>query len=351
MSIELDDFETRLREMYAAVAATTVVDDPVLDADDGLHPLAADPSLRPRRSPLVAIAAVALLAAVIAAVAVLVARRDDAVPAGPMDGRPFAIPMWMPEDMGLDRAAVIDSSGPLTGMQQSEPVLSARLKYDGANGRIVFIHSADALGLTPLPTGETVVLDDGTVAQWSTDPFPQLTWTLATGQAVAVMGGGTEVSKDELTRIASSLWYVDRATWDRVTAKDGYVHGDFQRWRVPSDGTNVDLVVTGSLRQTLPPYGLRLQTASTGMDYQARTESCTAWATFDGADDKDVVYVAPSTATAVRATGPNGEVVEAPVAMAPGLPLFRWAAISFPDATERWLNATDHSKSCTAVIP
>lgn len=345
MSIELDDLETRLREMYAAIAETTVVDDPVMDTVPATRP---EPPTRRRVALLVAAAVV-----VVAAFGWVVSRRGDAQPAGPMDGRPFAIPMYMPEGFGLDGTAVADTGdigGPGSGVEPRARGFSTRLKFDGPNGQIIWIVSYAVDGLTATPTAEAVRLDDGTVAQWSDGPgAQQLAWTLPTGQAVTV--SGTEVSQARLIAVASSLWYVDRATWDRVTAKAGYVSGTLQTWRIPGDGTSTDLMVTGSLRRTFPPYGLRLQTASTGMGYQARTESCAAWASSEGADDKDVVYMVPNTATAVRATGPNGEVVEAPVAMAPGLPLFRWAAISFPDATERWLNATDHSKGCTAVIP
>ena len=67
--------------------------------------------------------------------------------------------------------------------------------------------------------------------------------------------------------------------------------------------------------------------------------------------DDAVVYATGASASAALATGPDGELVDVTLTMAPGLPMFRWGATAFPGATEQWLNATDHSKGCTAVAP
>ena len=207
------DLENRLRSMYAAVTSTTEVDESVIAT------VSAPPfDRRSRRRVAVLVAAVAI---VIAVVGFLVARRSDTQPAAPMDGRPFAIPMWLPEDFGLDGTAVADMSGPIEGFDPPTTAFNARMKFNGAEGRMVWIISVDADGLTATPTGETTLLADGTIAQWDVEPFRRLTWTLPTGQAVLVQGSGPEVSKEELTEIASSLWYVDRATWDAITAKAG----------------------------------------------------------------------------------------------------------------------------------
>ena len=84
------------------------------------------------------------------------------------------------------------------------------------------------------------------------------------------------------------------------------------------------------------------------MGYQARSQECSASAPNVG---DAVVYDAHAPASAVLATGPDGELVEVRLAMAPGLPMFRWGATAFPGASEQWLNATDHSQGCTAVAP
>jgi hypothetical protein len=333
------DLEDRLRQMYTAVAEQTVVDDPPPADLDSTHRVMAEQATRRRRRPVLA---VALVIVVLAVVAVLVTRRGGTAPAGPMENRPFVIPMWLPVDMGLDGTALADVE-PVTGFDPSAPAFTTQLTYHGAGGRIVWINSIEANDLTATPTGETALLADGTVAQWDADPLPRLTWTLPTGQAVLVQGSGPEVSEQELTDIASSLWYVDRATWNSVTAKVGYASGVFQTWRIPGAGTSVDLVAYGSLRT-----GLTLRVGSWGMGYQARPEECTASAPNVG---DAVVYATGASASAAIATGPDGEVVDVSLTMAPGLPMFRWGATAFPGATAQWLNATDHSKGCTAVTP
>ena len=330
------DLEDRLRDMYVAVASATVVEDDSVVATVSITPSAR----RSRRHAAVLVAAAIIVVAVLG---FLVARRGDRQPAAPMDGRPFAIPMWLPDDMGLDGTALAGVNDVGDAFSPPTRALTASLKYVGANERIVFINSFDAKGVSANPTGATVQLGDGTVAQWDDGFLPRLVWTLPTGQGVSVTSAGPEVTKEELTDIASSLWYVDRATWDAVTAKVGYTSGVFQTWRIPGAGTGVDLTITGSLRA-----GLRLLTGSFGMGYQARSQKCSASA--PNVDDA-VVYVAHAPASAVLATGPDGELVQVPLTMAPGLPMFRWGAVSYPGASEQWLNATDHSAGCTAVAP
>lgn len=336
------DLEARLRRMYSAVAEQTLVDDPPAEEFDGTHPvLAALPTRRGQR-PVVTVAAVALVTVVLAVVAVLVARRGDGEPASPMDGRPFAIPMWLPEDMGLDGTAVAD----VTDVRDFSPTvraLDARMTFHGADGRIVFIESYDMDDLTATPTGSTVQLADGTVAQWTDESPPRLAWTMPTGQAVVVGSGGVEVSQEELIQIASSLWYVDRATWETVTANAGYATADFQTWRIDGAETAVDATLSGSLRT-----GFRVGIGSVGINLHVPVAACTAFA--PNIEDT-VVFMAGASASAVLATGPDGEVVEVPLTMAPGLPMYRVGATSFPGATEQWLNGTDHSAGCTAVAP
>ena len=346
MSVDLTDrdLESRLRDMYAAVAAATVVDDPVLETVPAARP---EPPARRRVALLVAAAVI-----VIAAVGFLVSRRGDAQPAGPMDNRPFAIPMWMPSNMGLDGTALLAVNDVGPAFSPPTRALTATMKYTGPNDRIVFINSFDAKGVSAIPAGSTVVLPDGTVAQWDDRSLPHLAWTLPTGQGVSVTSAGPEVTKDELVQIASSLWYVDRATWNAVTAKSGYTSRDFQKWRIPGERAGVELLVTGSMRGSDPFRHLSLRTGSTGTDYQPPRRDCSVWSPFDGPSNEDVlVFQVTADAIAVQVTGPNGETVEAPVVMAPGLPMYRWVAIAFPDAPAQWVTGTDHSSSCTAVFP
>jgi len=240
----MNDLEDRLRATYAAVAEQTAVAELRETDEHVVVPLTATRHRVPlRRVGLSVAAAVVLLAGLVA-----VTRGRHTAPADDSgDGRPFAIPMYVPTGFALIDATVEDSVVPLF---PSTRTTVAALTYEGANGTTIGVSSAAAIA-PPIPADRSVVLAAGWIATASVDAnATTLAWVRPNGAAVSIVASG--VSLDELTAMADSIWYATPDGFETATGTAGFGEHVFESWQPPGDRFSGSRVRIAGTLQAVP---------------------------------------------------------------------------------------------------
>lgn len=227
----MNDLEERLRATYAAVAEQTAVAALHQTAEHVVVPLtAARHGVSRSRLGLSIAAAVVLLAGVFAVTRV----RHTAPAKQPGDGRPYAIPMVVPDGFALVHSQV----SPGTPMAGFGPTPSdarvAELRYSGPTQDVLVVRSTSATD-GPSASADSVALASGFVANvryLETDGIA-LWWARSGGAAVSITGQG--MSLDELTKVADSIWYATPGGFEKATSKAGFGNHIFERWQPPGD--------------------------------------------------------------------------------------------------------------------
>lgn len=240
----MNDLEDRLRATYTAVAEQTVVAELPTADEHVVVPLAAARQRLPlRRVGLSIAAALVLLAGLVA-----VTKGRHTGPADDSaDGRPFAIPMYVPTGFALVGVSV--GRAALAQFPSTRTTVAA-LTYEGANGTTIGVSSAAEFA-PPVPADQSVRLATGWVATASADTnATTLAWVRPHGAAVSIVATG--VSLDELTAMADSMWYATPDGFETASSKAGFSEHVFESWQPPGDRFSGSRVRLAGTLQAVP---------------------------------------------------------------------------------------------------
>jgi len=228
----MKDLEDRLRATYTAVAEQTVVAELRTADEHVVVTLAAARQRVPlRRVGLSIAAALVLLAGLVA-----VTKGRHTGPADDSaDGRPFAIPMYVPKGFAL----VQWSTGIGTPMASFAPTPAsarvAELRYSGPDQGVIVVNSTAATA-APTARPESVSLASGSLAvvQHFETAGIALSWVQPGGAAVSITGQ-RGVTLADLTAMANSMWYSTPDGFAGATSKAGFGQHVFESWQPPGD--------------------------------------------------------------------------------------------------------------------
>ena len=231
----MTDLEDALRAMYAAIAQTTTVEE--AGQDPPLVPVRPTGEHHPPTWRLVAAAA----AAVLLLTALWVVTRHDAQPADSLAGRPYALPLWLPDGLALTSAGI----GADAGVPGFEGAFSnvAIVEWSTADRSLILASTGpgDARGAVPMAN------------PWAPD-FEVASMTNSAGGVVGLRAQG--IPAEDLDRILDSLWFVTPSLFAEVASSGGFASGPWDRWQPPGpNAAEWTVMVTGSLQE-----GLHLRT-------------------------------------------------------------------------------------------
>jgi hypothetical protein len=357
MSVDLED---RLREMYAAVTAQTVVDDPVSQTVDG-SVAAAPPSNRPRLLALAVVAAV-----LIGAVVFIAVQSRSAAPAvvpeppAATGDRMFALPGFTRLDgFGLDGTRIatlgdvialgwVDGFPGVPDMSTTDEVSAVR--WTGANGASITMLSAAARGLVPATGTSTSALLNGAVAEVSDANGSTIAaWREPKGPLIGVQvtAGGIDA---QLRWLFANVWTVDRTLFDIATSHAGFLtsassssFAGFDPWRPPGPDFGVRIRMEGSAQN-----GLRVTTGIDGGMSYGDAAMCEA-RTLPGSSDRRRVLLISNMAVQSFTVHPrDGDAFTVPAGQYPGSSRWRFTTVLLPEPPGSAASAT---VTCEGATP